>query len=86
ARINREQRVTVVVSLHQVEYALRYCARTVALRAGEVVYDGPSVSLTPERLRSLYGGDTDLIFGPDREPSQAPAAKPAYAPALVGAA
>jgi phosphonate transport system ATP-binding protein len=86
AQINHEQRVTVIVSLHQVEYALRYCARTVALRTGEVVYDGPSVSLTPERLRALYGADTDLILGRDPEASPAPASKPAYAPALVGAA
>src|SRR5262249_53488794 len=41
ARINREDRCTVVVSLHQVNVALKYCARTVALRAGRIVYDGP---------------------------------------------
>ena len=40
--MNRERGCTVVVSLHQVEYALSYCPRTVALRHGRVVYDGPS--------------------------------------------
>src|SRR5262249_15808283 len=45
-RINREDRCTVVVSLHQVNVALKYCPRTVALRAGQVVFDGPSASLT----------------------------------------
>ena len=78
ARINREQRVTVVVSLHQVDYALKYCPRTVALRAGEVVFDGPSVALTPARLRELYGADTDLVFGEgaDHDSSRAGTAAP----------
>ncbi len=58
ASINRERNVTVVVSLHQVDYALRYCPRTVALRAGRVVFDGPSSALTPEKLRALYGAQT----------------------------
>ncbi len=61
ARINREDGITVVVSLHQVAYAMRYCPRTVALRAGEVVYDGPSEALTPNFLRELYGADSEEL-------------------------
>lgn len=63
AAINREQNVTVVVSLHQVDYALKYCPRTVALRAGEVIYDGPSQALTEQRLRDLYGSEAELVVG-----------------------
>ncbi len=62
-RINREDGVTVLVSLHQVEMALRYCPRTIALSAGRVVYDGPSAALTPELLRALYGTQTDEFSG-----------------------
>jgi phosphonate transport system ATP-binding protein len=54
ARVNAEHGITVVVSLHQVEFARRYCPRTVALRQGEVVHDGPSAALTTGRLQSLY--------------------------------
>ncbi|WP_157089240.1 ATP-binding cassette domain-containing protein, partial [Oceanibaculum pacificum] len=62
--INREDAITVVVSLHQVDYALRYCPRTVAMRAGQIIYDGPSEALTPEFLRELYGADSEeLILG-----------------------
>ncbi|MCK6487400.1 MAG: phosphonate ABC transporter ATP-binding protein [Planctomycetes bacterium] len=57
AAINREDGTTVVVSLHQVDFALAYCPRTVALRAGRVVFDGPSIEITPEILREVYGGD-----------------------------
>jgi phosphonate transport system ATP-binding protein len=64
ARINREQGITVLVSLHQVQFAQRYCPRTVALRLGEVVYDGPSAALTPERLQQLYeSAAEELIDG-----------------------
>ena len=55
ARINREHGVTVVVSLHQVAYARRFCQRVVALRDGEVVHDGQADALTAETLRGLYG-------------------------------
>ena len=55
ARINQEHGITVLVSLHQVQFARRFCRRTVALRLGEVVYDGPSGDLTAPLLRNLYG-------------------------------
>lgn len=56
-QLNRDRGVTVLVSLHQVAEAMRYCPRTVALRAGQVVYDGPSAQLDAARLRQLYGTD-----------------------------
>jgi phosphonate transport system ATP-binding protein len=62
ARICREDGCTVVVSLHQVDMAKRYCPRTVALHQGRVVFDGPSVDLTPYLLRELYGMQADEIL------------------------
>jgi phosphonate transport system ATP-binding protein len=62
ARVNREDGCTVVVSLHQVNVAMKYCPRTVALHQGRVVYDGPSVRLTPAVLRELYGAEADDIL------------------------
>jgi phosphonate transport system ATP-binding protein len=62
AKINREDGSTVLVSLHQVNVALRYCPRTVALLQGRVVYDGPSAMLTPGLLRELYGAEADEIL------------------------
>ena len=62
ADLNQHDGITVLVSLHQVEYALRYCPRTIALRGGEVVYDGPSSALTREFLSSIYGAESDDLF------------------------
>ena len=67
ADLNRSDRITVLVSLHQVEYALRYCPRTIALRSGEVVYDGPSSGLTASLLTSIYGADTEELSAPSPE-------------------
>jgi phosphonate transport system ATP-binding protein len=64
AKLNREDGITVLVSLHQVEYALSYCPRTIALRHGEVVFDGPSVALTPSLLNELYGAESESLFLP----------------------
>jgi phosphonate transport system ATP-binding protein len=55
ARINREDGKTVVVSLHQVDFAFHYCERIVALRRGAVVFDGPSAGITAEMLHDIYG-------------------------------
>jgi phosphonate transport system ATP-binding protein len=64
ADLNRRDRITVLVSLHQVECGVKYCPRTIALKAGEVVYDGPSCELTPELLNSIYGAESSDLFLP----------------------
>ena len=61
--MNGDRGCTVVVSLHQVEFALKYCPRTVALHRGAVVYDGPSAALTPALLGELYGSAAEELFG-----------------------
>lgn len=74
-RINKEDDITVVVSLHQVDYALKYCPRTIAMRDGVVVFDGPSAELTPEFLRELYGDESVELFA-DPAPSKTPVSAP----------
>ncbi len=67
AHVNREDGVTVIVSLHQVDYAIKYCPRTVAMREGEIVFDGPSEQLTPEFLQQIYGADSLELFSPEEQ-------------------
>lgn len=55
ATLNREEGVTIVISLHQVQFALKYCPRSVALKDGQILYDGPSDQLSPEVLKEIYG-------------------------------
>jgi phosphonate transport system ATP-binding protein len=84
ADINKTRQVAVVVSLHQVDVAMRYCPRVVALRHGQVVYDGPSAALTAAMLRDLYGTEAEeLLAEPlaDGDDDTAGAMPPAHAPA-----
>jgi phosphonate transport system ATP-binding protein len=69
-RINREDGCTVVVSLHQVDMALKYCPRVIALHQGQVVYDGAASALTPALLRELYGMQADeMLMGEPASPA-----------------
>ncbi|WP_084515857.1 phosphonate ABC transporter ATP-binding protein [Desulfovibrio cuneatus] len=62
AEVNQKDGVTVVVTLHQVDFAIKYCPRTVALKDGVVVYDGPSDRLTPAFLQEIYGAASAEMF------------------------
>lgn len=80
-QINRTRKVAVLVSLHQVDVAMRYCPRVVALRHGKVVYDGPSAALTPAMLRDLYGTEADELLHDSVPEDEAASAMPV--PAMV---
>ena len=53
-RINREDGVTVLCNLHLPELAREYAQRLIAMKDGEIVYDGPPESLTPSFTEDLY--------------------------------
>ncbi|HAI32385.1 MAG TPA: phosphonate ABC transporter ATP-binding protein, partial [Thalassospira sp.] len=75
-RVNREDNVTVIVSLHQVDYAKDYCKRTIAMRDGEVVFDGPSSELTPQFLQELYGEHSSELFADGAAKAAEPVTRP----------
>lgn len=61
-QLQREQGMTLVISLHNVNLARQYCDRIIALREGCLVYDGPPMGLDNQRLRELYGTHSDELF------------------------
>jgi phosphonate transport system ATP-binding protein len=69
SQVNRENDISVIVSLHQVEFALRYCPRVVALRDGRVVYDGSNTDLTPSLLREIYNSHDSQLNDVPLKPS-----------------
>lgn len=60
--LNQRDGLGVIVTLHQVDYAIRYCDRVIALQAGKVVYDGPSTGLDTKRLIDIYGPEFEDAF------------------------
>jgi phosphonate transport system ATP-binding protein len=63
--INREDGITVLVNLHTLDTARTYCGRIIAMRAGQVHFDGSPAELTGERIRSIYGIEDFDAFDED---------------------
>jgi phosphonate transport system ATP-binding protein len=59
--LNKSDGLTVIVTLHHVEHAIRYCDRIVALSAGKVVYDGPPSGLDRAKLIEIYGPEFEDV-------------------------
>jgi phosphonate transport system ATP-binding protein len=55
--INQQDGITVICNLHFLSLARRYATRVVALKAGQVVFDGLPADIDEERFRSIYGED-----------------------------
>jgi phosphonate transport system ATP-binding protein len=54
AEISREDRLTVLCSLHQVEIALSFGERLVGLRSGRVVLDQPVLATDRDEVMAVY--------------------------------
>lgn len=56
-KINQEMNISVLINIHHVELALEYADRIIGIRAGKIVYDGPSDQVTKEVLDTIYEGN-----------------------------
>jgi phosphonate transport system ATP-binding protein len=54
-RLNEDHGITVITSLHQVQMVRRYFKRAIALRDGQVMFDGTVNELDDRRLNDIYG-------------------------------
>lgn len=59
-RVNQEKKITVLVNIHVLELAKKYAKRIIALRHGELVFDGPPDALTEQMLDSVYHVEGNL--------------------------
>jgi len=74
--LNQTRGMTLLISLHHVALARRYCDRVIALRQGELVFDGPTSALTPGFLRDLYGTAADELIDEEPPTQVSPPASP----------
>lgn len=64
-RLSRELGLGIIVVLHDINLAARYCDRLVALRGGSAIACGaPQDIMTPARLHAIYGVDVSLVAHP----------------------
>jgi phosphonate transport system ATP-binding protein len=63
--------ITCLVNLHQVDYALEYSDRVLALRDGEMVFNGVPQRMTPDIIEDIYSMRSDSAQATIRVPLEA---------------
>ncbi|EGO64526.1 ABC transporter ATP-binding protein [Acetonema longum] len=62
SRLYKERKLTVVMVLHDLNHAARYCQRIIAMKQGDIFADGPAETvLTAESIRLLYGVEATIM-------------------------
>ncbi len=54
--INREDGITTIINLHQLDYAREYADRIIGFRKGEIVFDGSPNEVNDDVYRTVYVG------------------------------
>ncbi len=60
-KINKEDGVTVLCSLHFLDLVHRYADRAVALNEGRLVYDGPPEGIDDKKFKDIYGKEAERV-------------------------
>ena len=60
-QFSEQQGIPVLINIHDVNLAQRFCDRIIGMSQGHVVFDGPPADLTSEHLKEIYGGEDWLV-------------------------
>jgi len=60
-QMNQEDRVTVLASLHFLSLARRYGTRIIALKGGELMFDGSPSEIDEAKFQEIYGEDAEEV-------------------------
>jgi phosphonate transport system ATP-binding protein len=52
-----KRNIPVIVNIHNVELAKRFCQRMIGMNGGRVVFNGTPAELTETHLKEIYGGE-----------------------------
>lgn len=64
-KLNKEQKRTIVMVVHDLNHAARYAQHLVALKNGTVLYEGhPESVMTSRMLREVFNIDADIVPDP----------------------
>ncbi len=53
-KLNHEENITIICSLHNLEYARQYFPRLIGMRAGQIVFDGAPEEFSKQAFDQLY--------------------------------
>lgn len=64
-RINKDMNISVLINIHHVDLALEYADRVIGIKAGEIIYDGPTDKVDKNVLKEIYGRELtqDEVMG-----------------------
>lgn len=60
-KINRENNIAILINIHHVDLALEYATRVIGIKAGEIVFDGPTKDVNDDVLKTIYGEQLEDI-------------------------
>jgi len=63
-KMNQEEGITVLCSLHYLDLVQRYASRVIGLREGQIVYRGSRVEIrrmTDEEFKEIYGEEAERV-------------------------
>jgi phosphonate transport system ATP-binding protein len=60
-KINKELGTTVICSLHFLSLVRRYASRVIALKAGEIVYEGAPSGINESWFKVIYGEEAEEV-------------------------
>jgi phosphonate transport system ATP-binding protein len=58
-KLNKNLGITVILSLHHLDWAKKYCSRIIGMSKGKIVFDGAPGILTLEKVKEIYGDTSD---------------------------
>lgn len=60
-KINKEDGVTIVCSLHFLDLVHRYADRAIALNEGKLMFDGTPAEIDDEKFKEIYGKEAERV-------------------------
>jgi phosphonate transport system ATP-binding protein len=69
-RLNQEDKITVICSLHYLDLVQRYATRVIGLKDGRIVYEGTQEQIrrvTDEEFKEIYGEEAERVSAAERE-------------------
>jgi len=59
--LNKNDNITVICSLHFLSLARKYGSRVVALKDGQIVFDGTPIQIDEKKFKDIYGEDAEEV-------------------------
>jgi phosphonate transport system ATP-binding protein len=64
--LNKEDKMTIICSLHYLDLVQRYATKVIGLKEGELVYQGSKTdirAMTDEEFKNIYGEEAERVGG-----------------------